>query len=97
MKQYDEYTVARKAVLAQRLKEARGDTPLYQIQKKSGITYTCLWKYERGETFPTIPNLIRVARALGVKPGWLLGDDLFGEDGVPISTGKKRQTHAEQR
>lgn len=41
---------------------------------------TDISKYERGQSIPTLPRVVRLARILAVTTDYLLGMDLSGED-----------------
>ncbi|MDR1801434.1 MAG: helix-turn-helix domain-containing protein [Lachnospiraceae bacterium] len=63
--------------LSVRLKEALdyNGTTLVELSKKSGISYSTLRRYMRGETEPRQNGIFYLAKALDVSPVWLLGYD----------------------
>jgi len=44
-----------------------------QLAEKTGLFPTDISKYERGISMPTLPRLVRLARALEVSADYLLG------------------------
>lgn len=61
------------------LRETRG-LSVASLAERAGIGVSTLYKIEQGRVAPTVYNLYRLARALGVPVGELLG----GEDGDPV-------------
>lgn len=49
------------SVLGNRLRELRGSSSLYDIQKGTGISRTQIMLYERGEQFPSAQSLKKLA------------------------------------
>ena len=45
-----------------------------------GVSAPTVSQWESGVTEPTIDSVARIAKALGVSPGWIA----FGEDGPPL-------------
>lgn len=63
---------------SQRLKQARETKGLLQskLVELTGISQTCLSKYETGKSLPNTLNLIILAESLGVSLDWLCGNDV---------------------
>lgn len=61
--------------IGEAMKEARikKEYSQNQLSIKSGVLLLSISKYERGETFPNILNLISIADALGVTLDELVG------------------------
>jgi transcriptional regulator with XRE-family HTH domain len=64
-----------KEVFAQRLAQLREEHALTQAQlgKKVGVSGTCVWNWEGGNTFPRPATLARLAQALGTDVQHLTG------------------------
>ena len=61
-----------------RIRDARIDEGMTQTElaNKSGLQPCAISHYERGERTPNITNLVRIAKALNINAGWLIGDKL---------------------
>ena len=60
-------------VFSERMKTARGERSLYSVAKATGISYSALWLYQKGETLPSTMSILAVADELDVSVDWLLG------------------------
>jgi transcriptional regulator with XRE-family HTH domain len=67
-----------KKIFKARLRDCRIDAMLTQSQlaHKSGLQPAAISHYERGERTPCITNLARLADALGINAGYLVGSKL---------------------
>ena len=65
----------------QRLSEAMSasDDTVSSLVVKTGIPNSTIRSYLKGDSLPGILQLRKLAAGMGIKPGWLLGD----EDGKP--------------
>ena len=76
--------------IGKRLKEAREALKLSanKLAKCARISHTSIMLLESGDSIPLIPNIERIALALGVAPGWLA----YGEgEGPPAAAPKARR------
>ena len=62
---------------SERLAEARMLAGLSQqsLEKKSGVTRACIWRYENGINIPRADLLSHLATVLNVSIDWLLGGE----------------------
>ena len=51
-----------------------------ELAEKIGVTKAAIAAYEEGRSEPNLRNVIALARALGVRVGWLLGEETLSED-----------------
>lgn len=58
-----------------------------QLAHDAGVHRTFVGQLERAEANPTLATIIRIAQALGVRPGELLD----GLEKLPVSTGEPRR------
>jgi transcriptional regulator with XRE-family HTH domain len=67
--------------LGRRVAELRRakDLSVPALAAKAQMDRTYLWRVEDGQSFPPVPRLMKLARALGVEVGALLGDAQQGE------------------
>jgi transcriptional regulator with XRE-family HTH domain len=71
------------AHIGRRMAEGRRQAALTQdeVAAATGIDSSNIRAYENGRSMPSVHSLVRIAFALGLKPGWLLDEitpDLFG-------------------
>lgn len=66
-----------RTVFASRLRAARRDKGYtqYELSRLTGISERYIGRYESGKSMPTSIYLLRIAKALGVSPNYLLGED----------------------
>lgn len=66
-------TDRRKLAFGKRVLNLREEQELTQIQlgKRVGVTGTCVWNWEGGNTFPRPVSLSKLARALGTSAEYL--------------------------
>jgi transcriptional regulator with XRE-family HTH domain len=67
--------------IGERIKQRRLELGMTQEElaySTGGKDYKNIWRYENGESKPTVENLLILAKALQTTPNWLLGfnDDL---------------------
>jgi len=76
--------------LAKNIKRAIANSPMNQGEAAAaaGVSDATMSNYARGKRVPDAINLYRIARALGVSVGWLLGEDDDGLHPVPIMSGE---------
>lgn len=72
--------------LAERVRQARERAHLTKsaLGKKVGVTTTCVWNWEGGNTEPRPETLVKLAEALGVTPTFLR----FGSSEQNVGTDK---------
>lgn len=77
--------------LGARIKRLRGANhlTLKAVEERSGISATHVSDIERGKTSPTVGALMRIARALGTDPGYLLEEEEL--DTVSVTTVESRK------
>lgn len=51
-----------------------------ELAEKIGVTKAAIAAYEEGRSEPNLRNVIALSRALGVRVGWLLGEETLSED-----------------
>jgi transcriptional regulator with XRE-family HTH domain len=89
--------MAKQRSIGRRLRDARLEAGLSQskLASASGVPKTRLSRYENDHIIPSVTTLRKVARALRVSEGSLIGDGIRGEEllmkelrtrGVSIST-----------
>lgn len=66
-----------RSVFATRLRDIRRDRGYtqYQLARLCGISERYIGRYESGRSIPSSVYLLRLAKALGVSPNYLLGED----------------------
>ena len=64
-------------VFKDRLIATRSDRGLSKskLSRLLGVSTTCVWNWEEGNTFPRPEALAKLAKALGVTPAFLSGED----------------------
>lgn len=62
-----------KRILSKRVVEARDDVPQAEIARRMGVKPPSLWEIEHGESCPSLPNAVSLARALDVSLDYLVG------------------------
>jgi transcriptional regulator with XRE-family HTH domain len=67
--------------MSKRFNQARlhADLTLAELEKKSGCAMSMLSGIAIGDRMPRIDSVVKIARALGVSPGWLA----FGDGPCP--------------
>ena len=50
------------------------------LAEKIGVSKAAIAAYEEGRSEPNLRNVIALSRALGVRVGWLLGEETLSED-----------------
>lgn len=66
------------------LRERKGMTQI-KFAKKVGVNSTQISKYEKGDGFPKMENVFKIAEILGVKPGELI-DRNFMDPNTAMNT-----------
>lgn len=51
-----------------------------ELAEKIGVTKAAIAAYEEGRSEPNIKNVIALSRVLGVRVGWLLGEETLSDD-----------------
>ena len=51
-----------------------------ELAEQIGVTKAAIAAYEEGRSEPNIKNVIALSRALGVRVGWLLGEETLSDD-----------------
>jgi transcriptional regulator with XRE-family HTH domain len=67
-----------------RVDQLRGRQPMVRFAKECDIKPSTMRNYLEGNTPPTLPALISIAKAKGVTVGWLAGDQEAGSTGQSI-------------
>jgi transcriptional regulator with XRE-family HTH domain len=83
------YVMAPIEAFARRIRQLRKALTLTQVElaRRAGLSRTYLARVELGMQSPTLEVIERLARALRVRPGELLGDEASPERGA-----RKRRT-----
>ncbi len=55
------------ALVGDRLRAERGEMPMAELARRANLTVPGIWRIERGERTPSLPNLVILARALGCR------------------------------
>ena len=72
----------RRKRLGERVRWMRHGAQLKQseLAEKIGVTKAAIAAYEEGRSEPHLRNVIALSRALGVRVGWLLGEETLSDD-----------------
>lgn len=72
----------RRQRLGERVRWMRHGAQLKQseLAEKIGVTKAAIAAYEEGRSEPNLRNVIALSRALGVRVGWLLGEETLSDD-----------------
>ena len=76
-----------KTIIAERLRELRGQTSLREMAEAIGIKYSAWARYEAGGSLPGADILARICCAHAVSADWLLGLDHVRKSSVNASAG----------
>lgn len=74
--------IERRKRFGERVRMMRRGAQLKQseLAEKIGVTKAAIAAYEEGRSEPNLRNVIALSRALGVRVGWLLGEETLSED-----------------
>ena len=72
----------RRKRLGERIRLMRHTAQLKQseLAERVGVTKAAIAAYEEGRSEPNLRNAIALSRALGIRVGWLLGEETPSED-----------------
>lgn len=79
---------SRKELFCKRVVELRERRELTQAElgRQAGVSGTCVWNWERGNTYPRPGTMKRLAQALGTSPAFLSGNEsnVISTEGQPV-------------
>lgn len=76
-----------KTIIAERLRELRGQTSLREMAEPIGIKYSAWARYEAGGSLPGADILARICLAHAVSADWILGIDNLLKSSVNAGAG----------
>ena len=76
-----------KTIIAERLRELRGQTSLREMAEAIGIKYSAWARYEAGGSLPGADILARICCAHAVSADWILGIDNLTKRSVNAGAG----------